>query len=383
MRSFSPKKNNRFEPIPVILSIFCWAGTSLLAFYSVFLSASHSPNLSDLIWVIWLFFFAILLIYFSRLSPQLKQYSQQNIQKLMEVNTELNTVITELRLMESALKSSKEELEFRVKERTAQLETKNDQLNIEIRDRERTELALMQAKETAEAATHAKSEFLATISHEIRTPMNVILSITELIEETPLSAQQIEYVRYLKKSGAILIDLINDILDLSQIEAGTLGVEERSFNLSELIEDLVIRFQPQVDEKSLKLEFFISEKIPMILQGDSVRLEQVLGHLIGNAIKFTEIGCLEVAVTTDNEKIGMFEFAVKDTGIGIPRNQWQNIFDTFTQSDSTTTRRYGGTGLGLTLCKRLVEMCGGRIWLESEEGGGSTFYFTMKFNRYP
>ncbi|MBI5179059.1 MAG: response regulator [Nitrospinae bacterium] len=304
-----------------------------------------------------------------------------SVRAAVEGNDEIGQLASSFNLMAEKLYAATEFLEQQVRERTMQLEATNEELNSEIVERGVLEQSLRQARQQADEANRAKSEFLATMSHEIRTPLNAIIGMADLLAATRMDRAQNDYVRVIQNAGDSLLEIISDILDLSKIEAGQMDLETIPFDMVDLLEKTSEIYSIRARGKGIALTVCLEPAMARTVAGDPTRLRQVIVNLLGNAIKFTHAGEIvlsarELSRGGDSVEV---QVSVKDTGIGIPSGKLDTIFENFSQVDSSTTRKFGGTGLGLSIVRRLVMMMAGRIWVESEVGKGSAFHFTVRF----
>ena len=309
------------------------------------------------------------------IQADLEKRVEKRSAQLADVNRQLQQDIEKRKQAEEALKNLNEDLETRVIERTARLENINQELEDAVQHNRNL-------AEDAESANRAKSEFLANMSHEIRTPMNGIIGMCDLAVVSTEDGKRQEYLKIMRNSARALLGLINDILDFSKIEAGKLVFESLPFSISDLVEEASDMFLDQISSGRVELITDIDPFVPLQVEGDPLRLRQVIVNLLSNAFKFTSQGEVHISVNnrSDKEDVADLLFCVRDTGIGILPDGQEKLFDAFTQADGSTTRKYGGTGLGLAICKRIVNMMDGDIWVESELGAGSAFFFTVRFN---
>ncbi|WP_020590682.1 ATP-binding protein [Kiloniella laminariae] len=295
-------------------------------------------------------------------------------------SNELQLALQSFDAMEEEIREHQNELENKVRDRTRWLRETNAQLEGEIRERQKTEQRLLTAKLEAEKANRSKSEFLATVSHEIRTPMNGVVGMTSLLMESNLDQEQQEYLNSISKSADHLLVLINDILDISKLEAGTSELQHQDFNIAELLDSIITAKSPRVTAKRLKLVKELDPTLPLWLQGDPTRLKQMLFNLLANAIKFTSAGQITVTISAALPLEGTTQLVycgVQDSGIGIAPEDQRRIFERFTQVDGSASRKHGGVGLGLSIVKHLCDQMGGEVGLESSPEEGSLFWFKI------
>ncbi len=312
----------------------------------------------------------------------LKPITKKNLLDVIEHVYPNISIRRELVIARLELESANESLNLRVNERTEELQISNKLLMQEIEERKSIEHNLIIAKEAAEAANKTKDAFLANVSHELRTPLNGITGILYLLEKTNLTLKQKEHVKYLQQSSAVLLSIINDILDYAKIASGKMSLEITGFSLRELLDEALPVFRIMSNEKNLEFIYSFDNRIPSILSGDRIRINQIINNIVGNAVKFTEKGKISVSVELkkiENQE-AVVNISVKDTGIGISAKMKDEIFSPFIQADGSFTRKYGGTGLGLSISKEFVELHNGKIWFESTEKSGTEFFVEIPFS---